>query len=89
MRHDRAAFWLSPVWSSARAWRPSMSAAVASTWFTVTTPVPPMPTSSTSADSGRASGSSSSPIGASVRAALGLPPGRTVTNEGQSPSTHE
>ena len=36
-------FWLSPVWSRPRTCRPSSSAAVPRIWFTVTTPVPPMP----------------------------------------------
>ena len=37
------AFWLRPVWSTARAGRPSILAAAPSSWLTVTTPVPPMP----------------------------------------------
>ena len=32
-----------PVWSRPETCRPSISAAMPSTWFTVTTPVPPMP----------------------------------------------
>ena len=37
------AFWLSPVWSRPVIRSPSRNAAVASTWLSVTTPVPPMP----------------------------------------------
>ena len=37
------AFWLRPVWSTEWVARPSILAAAASIWLTVTTPVPPMP----------------------------------------------
>ena len=37
------AFWLRPVWSSPSTCNPLRRAAIASTWLTVTIPVPPMP----------------------------------------------
>ncbi|OQM77693.1 hypothetical protein B0E55_06399 [Rhodococcus sp. 66b] len=83
------AFWLRPIWSRLSTSRPARSAAVASTWLTVTIPVPPMPARNTFCVlvSGPKSGSATT--GGTGRAALGaFLPGTssTVTNEGQSPS---
>ena len=80
-----------PVWSSPDTYRPSSSAAMPSTWFTVTTPVPPMPimrTPKSSSPTSRAgSGSSTSSVGRAVLRLLAA--GTTVRKEGQSPSRQE
>ena len=83
-------FCESPVWSSPDTCRPSSSAAMPSIWFTVTTPVPPMPImrtpKSSSPTSRRGSGSSASRAGVTCFA---FSPGTTVRKEGQSPSRQE
>ena len=82
--------------------RPSSSAAVASTWLTVTTPVPPTPAMNTAYPSGPGTGRCGSAM--SAGGALGAPrpapaaaatlalalAGRVLTwmNDGQSPSMH-
>ncbi len=85
------AFWLMPIWSSDSTSNPARSAAVASTWLTVTMPVPPMPARKTlrvpfgvsMAASGMRGG-----VGALRR--LGFSGDvSTVTKDGQSPSRHE
>ena len=54
------AFCDSPIWSRPRTSKPSNIAAVPSTWFTVTTPVPPIPHMRTDTSSGSVSGTGSS-----------------------------
>ena len=53
------AFCDSPIWSRPRTSKPSNIAAVPSTWFTVTTPVPPIPHMRTDTSSGPTSGTGS------------------------------
>src|SRR5438093_6169265 len=92
VRDDRPAFWLSPVWSRPRTCLPSSSAAVPSTWFTVTTPVPPMPIMKILASRGTLSAGSGSVWSTlKTRRAFfcGGPSGTIVTNDEQSPFRHE
>ncbi len=62
-------------------------------WFTVTTPVPPMPIMCSAKPSAgtfsTGSGSSTSSAGRRRSFFCGGPMGSTVRNDGQSPSRHE
>ena len=91
--HDRAYLLAEPGLVKPGHPRPSRNAAVASTWLSMTTPVPPMPvdtseyppaagTVALSAGSGRSAGRSGSGRGLSALGGGDC----TVTNEGQSPS---
>ena len=71
-------------------WRPSIRAAIASTWFTVTTPVPPMPIMRSEKSSPSTTGSGSGrPLGGAGASCFARFAGITVRKDGQSPSTQE
>ncbi len=92
------AFWLMPIWSRDSTSNPARMAAVASTWLTVTMPVPPMPAMNTlcvptpwagSPDAGPSGAGTAGGAGTSSRRGVRPSGASTVTNAGQLPSRQE
>lgn len=86
------AFWARPIWSSSSTAYPARRAAVASTWLTVTMPVPPTPVRKTDwvpAGTVHVGSGTLGGVGRAALARLACGSTSTVMNAGQSPSRQE